>query len=194
MTTTPPSGFESGGRVPVYVLAGGKSRRYGSDKARVLHRGVPLMLRVAETLAPLASSMTVVAAKRGAYEDLGLRTIGDVVQDRGPLGGLLTAIEDRGPGWLFLSACDWIGLRAEWARGLVERAMTTSRGAVAFRTDRWEPLFALYNESIREDAARIVHGEDVSMHLLLEDVDALGVDAPSGWANVINLNHPQADV
>jgi molybdopterin-guanine dinucleotide biosynthesis protein A len=187
MTTTPPNGSKT---VPVYILAGGKSRRYGADKARVLHGGVPLLVHVAETLRPVASAVTVVAAAGGAYDDLGLRTIGDTVEGKGPLGGLLAALDDCGEGWLFLSACDWVGVRAEWARDLIRLGATTPREAVLFRTHRWEPLFALYRSTIRTRAARVVRGDDVSMRALLELVDVLAVEAPAGWADVVNLNRP----
>ena len=47
--------------VPAYILSGGRSSRFGSDKARALAAGKPLILHAADTVAPVAASITVVA-------------------------------------------------------------------------------------------------------------------------------------
>src|SRR4051794_14706591 len=76
---------------PAYILAGGQSQRFGSDKARAPLDGKPLIVHVAESLKPIASSVTVVAKDFGEYDDLGLVSIGDLQPGLGPMGGLLTA-------------------------------------------------------------------------------------------------------
>jgi molybdopterin-guanine dinucleotide biosynthesis protein A len=77
--------------IPVYLLAGGRSSRFGSDKARAELAGVPLILRLAHQVEPVASPLVVVADRRDKYLDLGLTTIADALPGLGPLGGLLTA-------------------------------------------------------------------------------------------------------
>ena len=64
-------------KVPVYILAGGKSSRFGQDKARVQLHGQPLLLHTARMVQAFASSITVVANAVDKYADLGLRTIAD---------------------------------------------------------------------------------------------------------------------
>ena len=44
--------------LPLYILAGGKSRRFGSDKARALLDGKPQLLNIAEAFAPIAALET----------------------------------------------------------------------------------------------------------------------------------------
>ncbi|MCK5619076.1 MAG: molybdenum cofactor guanylyltransferase [Candidatus Krumholzibacteria bacterium] len=191
MTTVRRSGSDSfPTAVPVYILAGDKSRRFGSDKARALHRGAPLITGVARALEPVASRITVVAAASGAYDDLGLPTIGDVLPDKGPMGGLLSAIDDcRGAQWLLLSACDWVGIQERWARLLLARRQSSLQ-VIIFRSDRLEPLFALYHTSIRKTAARLIDDDRLKMIELIDTVTTETVPAPGGWSDVINLNRP----
>jgi molybdopterin-guanine dinucleotide biosynthesis protein A len=80
--------------VGAYILAGGKSRRFGSDKALAMVEGRPLIARLADRVRPHVARVTVVAERVDKYAHLGLRTIGDVVAGLGPLGGLRTALED----------------------------------------------------------------------------------------------------
>jgi len=193
--TARPGGSESDSfgpsdKIPVYILAGGKSRRYGSDKARALRAGEPLIVRVARELERIASRTTVVAGRAGDYDDFGLRTIGDVVPDKGPMGGLLTAIEDCGEeDWLLLVACDWVGIRAGWVRLLLESRQDSSQ-AVVFRSDRNEPLFSLYHTSILDVTRRQIEAGRLAMQEVIERVAAVVVPAPDGWSDVLNLNEP----
>ena len=188
----PPSGSEEKTpTIPVYILAGGQSRRYGSDKARALHHNTPLVVGVARALETVASRVTVVAATAGAYDDLGLKTIGDVVPQKGPLGGLLTAIEDCGDSeWFFLVACDWVGVRSRWVRTLLQNRKKESR-AVVFKDDRYQPLFALYHTSLRDSVAKLVGADRLEMRSIFERAETVTLPTPAGWDDAINLNRPQ---
>jgi len=193
MTTTPASGSDGpSDTVPVYILAGGHSRRFGSDKARALHDGVPLVVGVARALDGVSSRTTVVAASDGAYDDLGLTTIGDVVTDKGPLGGLSTAIEDCGEGgWFFVAACDWVGIRVEWVRELLSRREESSQ-CVVYRSERYQSMFALYHTSIREKVRERLEDGRLSIQDLFPAIRTVSLPPPADWDRAVNLNRPPA--
>ena len=173
----------------LYILAGGRSSRFGSDKARALFRGRPLIVGLAEDLASATLGTTVVASTEGAYRDLGLETIGDRQPGLGPLGGLVTALDDlpnRHPGseWLLLAACDLVEVDPAWVTALMSH--TESASAVAFRgPDGWEPVFALYGLGLAaEVAARIDTGER-SLQGLLDATGAAALPVPTGYRQII---------
>jgi len=151
-----------------------------------------MIVRVVETLRPFASRVTVVAAKAGEYDDLGLRTIGDRVPNKGPIGGLLTALEDdRSAGWIFVSACDWAGIRSQW----VECLLTERRdgvGAVAFKSGSYDPLFAAYHASILPTVTKSIEDDDLRMQQLLSSIDTHGLPHPPDWHRAANVNRPGA--
>lgn len=74
------------------VLAGGRSRRYGSDKAFAELGGVSLVHRAARTLLPLAGRVVVVANDLDRHSLEGKPVRPDLVSGLGPLGGLHTAV------------------------------------------------------------------------------------------------------
>ncbi len=76
------------------VLAGGKSQRMGTDKARLaLPDGRPVILSVVEVLKSICGEVVVVTEVTGRYADLALpaRRVTDIVPGCGPMGGLHAA-------------------------------------------------------------------------------------------------------
>jgi molybdopterin-guanine dinucleotide biosynthesis protein A len=176
--------------VPAYILAGGRSRRFGSDKARALIAGVPLITRVAEAISRAALPVTVVAARQDAYSDLGLRTIPDIVPGQGPLGGLWTALAHHGgEGWTFVCACDWLGIRPEWIALLLAKRRPGAQ-AVLLATEPAQPLFGLYHASVRDLTEQRVRKGRLAMADFLRAIDVMTIPAPEDWPHAVNLNRP----
>jgi molybdopterin-guanine dinucleotide biosynthesis protein A len=172
--------------IPLYILAGGSSSRFGSDKALAELDGTPLIVRVARGLAPVVGPATVVAATPDAYLNLGLRTIGDIDPGRGPMGGLATALADT-DGPVFLAACDLRDPRPDWAEAIV-----ATHSTVAFRGPRgWEPLFARYEQAALPVAHGLLAAGEASLQVLL---DAIGtpLPAPADWPEESSFNTPDA--
>lgn len=191
MTTMPPHGSESQGeRLPVYIFAGGKSTRFGKDKALIRVDGVSMIVRVADTLKPVADSITIVASQDGVYDHLGLKTIADVVTAKGPIGALLTAMRHGSrKGWILVSSCDWVGLRTEWIALLMAESREGS-DAVVFRARHFEPLLGLYHTSIQEIVSSRIESGNLAMHELLGMISTVPVAVPDGWDKVRNVNRP----
>lgn len=77
-----------------YILAGGRSSRFGSDKARATVDNIPLIVRLQKSIARNVNSQILVIANQvDAYRDLGLATLADDVQHLGPLSGIATALK-----------------------------------------------------------------------------------------------------
>lgn len=181
--------------VPAYILAGGQSSRFGSDKARAVVHDKPLILHVAESIRPVSSSMTVVADRPNKYADLGLRTIADSVANMGPLGGLLTALQDAQDDWLLLVSCDWLGLRAAWMELLVNQPRTNV-SVVAFRDQRWQPFPALFSRDLLDRVGEQLNHRDrsfsfsLSLQHLMNAVRTQAVPCPSDWHKAVQVNTP----
>lgn len=180
-------------RIPAYILAGGKSSRFGRDKARAAVDGIPLIVQVAKTIRPAVSSVSVVADVDDKYADLGLRTIGDLMPGLGPLAGLHAALADMTTdGWMVLLSCDFIGVKTEWIRRLTECVREDAR-IVLFRDMRWEPLLALYHTSVKAAVDVHIKREHRPMWALVEAVEHVVVPAPADWTGLRNVNVP-ADI
>lgn len=182
--------------VPAYVLAGGRSSRFGSNKARAEVDGLPLILHVVRALSPLVSSVTVVAAAPGQYDDItDLETIGDLRPDLGPVGGLATALNHQAgqaaaSPWLLLAPCDLLDLRRRWLEQLLAHERTGHR-AVAFHKERWEPLPGLYHRDVLAELEQAMTAGRLSLWRLLERCAPAALDPPDDWHTLRKVNRPE---
>lgn len=185
-------------RVPVYILAGGKSSRFGSDKARAIIGEQTMLAHVRQMVQGHASSVTAVAQQTDQYADLGLRTIADLTPGLGPVGGVVTALADmKHEGWLLVCTCDALIIKPDWlttllnaAAELETQAVATTCGAVAFRGEYWQPMPGMYHTRCGEAASELAAGERRSMQRLLAMVDAIPLSMPEDWPQKWQANRP----
>lgn len=175
-------------KVPTFILAGGKSSRFGQDKARALIHETPLILHVARAVEPFASTLRVVADRPGKYDDLGLETIVDHRGGCGPMSGLHRALDESpGDDWLLLASCDIHGLQSRWLKQLLE-ACDPEANAVAFKDQRWLPLPALYRATLGEQVQLMMEQERFALWSLLEQIRSVPVAVPEDWDRAVHIN------
>ncbi|MFN6131211.1 MAG: molybdenum cofactor guanylyltransferase [Planctomycetota bacterium] len=141
-----------------YLLAGGRSRRFGSDKARVLIQGIPLARFLADDLEQLGWRVAVVAQRVSDYDDLGLPVVADIHPDGGPLAGLLTALGDcQSSGSLcgLIVNCDLIPRTWDWLGPAHQRWRDGPSSIVVLRSDPFMPMPGLYAATILDVATRL---------------------------------------
>jgi molybdopterin-guanine dinucleotide biosynthesis protein A len=90
------------------ALAGGMSRRMGTDKALLSLEpgGPPLLAIVLELLAAIADEVFVVANDAGRYERFGAAVVPDVYAGTGALGGIHAAVHHASRDHCLVVACD----------------------------------------------------------------------------------------
>ena len=76
------------------VLAGGRSRRMGRDKALVTVGGMPMISILIDRLARLTQPVVVVADRTDRYSSLPVPVLGDLHPGCGPLGGIHAALRE----------------------------------------------------------------------------------------------------
>ena len=126
---------ESESKVAGYVLAGGGSTRFGRDKALVEVDGTPMLKRMIELLRGITKEVKIVATP-SKYATFGVTIVEDRWPGEGPLGGIVTALEDAArcaarPEWNLILSCDMPFLTRDWLAFLGERARR-SKAQVVF--------------------------------------------------------------
>ncbi len=133
------------------ITAGGKSSRFGSDKALALLEGRPLLHHAAHGLEDCGLRLLV--APPGKYELAGWQNVPDTRPSEGPLAGLEAALEAalrlRGAGWVALTGVDLPRLTHDFWRTLaVARTPDTLSVQPLDVAGRPQPLAALYHTAV----------------------------------------------
>ena len=170
------------------ILAGGKSRRFGSDKANARLLDGTLLERTRGTIRDLGIEPMVV----------GRGLLPDSREGMGPLGGLETAIRSM-PSHsthLLVIAVDMPGLNARFLRAIL-------RGPVADVVlpddgERLHPICALWDRRMLSDITKALDNDHRSLHWVLDRITVARLDAGyfrrHGVYNMgrvlANINHP----
>ena len=135
------------------ILAGGKSRRMGQDKAFVKIDGVFMIEKVIDTISPLVSQTVIIANEPEAYRRFSLPVYADIITGMGPLSGLHTAFEKTGAEKILLVACDMPHINREIVRYMIEFNEWEEEALIPFVGGREQGLLALYKRSAIEKVA-----------------------------------------
>lgn len=132
------------------ILAGGRSTRFGSDKALLDIGGLPVIAHVIETLSRFAHPVFVVTSGE-RFEAVraiapGCRVIKDIIAGCGPLGGIHTGLLSAKSRYSFVVGCDMPFVDA----GLAACLISVAAGADAAAPKMGgiiHPLQAVYSVS-----------------------------------------------
>lgn len=104
----------------IYILAGGKSRRMGQDKGLIDLLGKPMIKHLLDRVSILNLPIKIVAHNED-YKQFGFPVIKDIIPEKGPIGGLFTALSDAVSRYVLLMSCDMPFLRLEFINALIEQ-------------------------------------------------------------------------
>ncbi|RZS97925.1 molybdenum cofactor guanylyltransferase [Cecembia calidifontis] len=104
----------------IYILAGGKSSRMGQDKGLIDLLGKPMIKHLLESVSKLDLPVKIVAHHKG-YKQFGFPVIKDIVPEKGPMGGLYTALSDSLSRFVLLLSCDMPFLSLEVIQDLIKQ-------------------------------------------------------------------------
>lgn len=132
--------------VQAFIMAGGKSRRFGRDKSLHVLEGMTLIERVAQVLGQQFERVAIIANDQDKYQFTGLDVYPDLTPGLGPIGGIQTALTIAQGNPVFISACDMPFLNLNII-GYMEQRFLETGVDVCLPSDqgRFEPLHSFYS-------------------------------------------------
>jgi molybdopterin-guanine dinucleotide biosynthesis protein A len=152
------------------VLAGGKSSRYGKNKALVSINGVPLIKRVLRVMKPLFPSIVIITNTPDEYAFLDLPMFEDRIKGLGPLGGILTGLQVIPENAGFFVACDMPFLNSDLIRYLASVRQDFDVVVPTF-SGKFEALHALYTKNCLQEIERLIRDGIYQTIRLFQSVD-----------------------
>ena len=92
-------------RITGVILAGGKSSRMGTDKGLLELNGKPLIQYAIDTLKSIGLEIIIIS-NNSDYEQFGFPVYPDIIPDKGPIGGVYTALSYSSTEKNLIVSCD----------------------------------------------------------------------------------------
>jgi len=137
------------------VLAGGRSRRMGTDKSMLPIDGRPMIDHICRQLRGTFRQVLISANDVEKFSFLGLDVIPDKICDEGPLRAVASALEASGNELNLVVSCDIPRIRLPVVRRILAEAEEADIVIPVTGEGQVQPLFAVYRRNIRrhlEDA------------------------------------------
>lgn len=177
-----------------FILAGGRSRRMGRDKALISFEGTTLLARAFATVSAVAAKTTVIARTPDAYP--GFPCIADLRPDCGPLAGIETALSAAKTDLVIILACDMPFVTADFLKFLLERG--NPNGAVIPADPDGRPcgVCAVYGREVLAHASNLLDADERRLDRLFSSITVEFVPfaefaaLPGAERFLANLNTP----
>lgn len=171
-----------------YILAGGKSRRFGQNKALFVLDGRPIIERIIAAI-PLPSSIFLVTNSPNEYAHLKFPTIADHYPDCGPLAGIHAGLQHSSQEWSFFLACDFPYLQSSTLNEIL-CAPREAQVILPQTPEGLQPLCALWAKAALPVIKNALQNQQRRVQTVLEKLDTHFV-SPSAPQALFNLNTPQ---
>ena len=160
--------------ISVYILAGGKSSRMGSDKGLAIINNKALVENVITHLRALTQTIIIVS-NNSAYEQFGFPVISDMIKDAGPAGGIQAALSHSVTSSNFIVSCDMPFISTAAAEYMI-KASANSQITVPVFKQKLEPLFGIYSKECLSLWTELVKKGTFKLQLLIDHFDSKRID------------------
>ncbi|MFQ5480633.1 MAG: molybdenum cofactor guanylyltransferase [Thermodesulfobacteriota bacterium] len=174
------------------LLAGGQSRRMGTNKAFIEVDGITIIERVLGVLNEVFTERLIIADEVSLFSGLGARTIPDAYKGAGSLGGIYTALLNSASDTVFVTACDMPDIKAEAVRRVISTPLNNALAVVPFIDGKAHPMHALYHRDCLEAIKEMITSGNLRITEFLESIevkrlfkdDFKGIDIQKSVANI----------
>lgn len=169
-----------------YVLAGGKSKRFGEDKLLYEIKGKKVIERVYETAKSVFKEVYIVAKDREKFSFLNAPVVLDEFEESASIIGLYTALKHAKEENVFVLSGDLPLMKKETVLYVLENFKEPVSVA---KTEKLHTLVGVYSKKLLEKIEERIKKGDYRIWALLKDVGYNEVEIPEELRyTLLNMN------
>lgn len=170
--------------ITAYILAGGQSRRLGTDKLFAEINQTNLLQKTIETCSNLFSSVKIVAKESSKFEILATSVLLDSDLADGPMAGIISSLEDCHDEFCFITAADYYDLSEAILHTIIESYRNEQYLGLKIN-GRLQPLCGVFHKSCLPKLKEIAKTKNYKMVDALESLDSHYVEVSfPKWRNI----------
>ncbi len=177
------------------ILAGGKSSRMGFDKQFLKINERRLMDSLVHKLKDEFEEIIIVTNKPEYYIGLSHRITKDIIEDKGPLGGIHAGLKLSSSQYAFVVACDMPNMNIDYIRYMKKSIGNRDLDGCVTKFGDWiEPFSSFYSKDIVEQIENHLKSNFRSINSLLKNLNICYIDENKArefspnWDMFLNLN------
>ncbi|WMJ73437.1 molybdenum cofactor guanylyltransferase [Cytophagaceae bacterium ABcell3] len=173
------------------ILAGGKSSRMKEyPKGLLTFNGDTFVNHIANELEKVTSEI-IVNANSHKYDHLGYQVVTDVMEEKGPLGGIYSALQQSSNPLNIVVACDMPMVSASFMQMLLENIQHFD-AAIPKTGELLQPLYACYNKSSLSKLQDLINEDFLKLQQLPAKLNCNVITCSlKGADQYLNINTPE---
>ena len=185
---------EAKGKVIAGILAGGGSRRFGSDKACAVYEGKSLLEWTIQNASEITDNINILTKKPEAYSFTGCRIVEDLLEVSTPISGIIS-IMPYVSDWLLLLACDIPFFEKKVLDFLWEKR-DNEKATVIHVNGKYQPFLGLYPKSVLTYWEEAFKREEYHLQRVIEGMPKIVIEesdlmfAGISLQSFLNINTP----
>ncbi|WP_316634570.1 molybdenum cofactor guanylyltransferase [uncultured Flavobacterium sp.] len=153
----------------VFILCGGKSSRMQSEKGLVLFQDKPFIEHIIQAILPITDKIILITATK-EYDYLPYQKIPDIILDKGPLGGIYTALSYSESEFNLILSCDIPLISTQLLSELISKHNDEAEITVFASESRLHPLIGIYSKKVVPVIKSAIDNEELKMMDLLAKI------------------------
>ncbi|MBK0368564.1 molybdenum cofactor guanylyltransferase [Flavobacterium agrisoli] len=148
--------------ITVFILCGGKSTRMQAEKGLVLFRDKPFIEHIIAAVLPISKNIVLVT-NGTEYDYLPYKKINDVAIDKGPLGGIYTALRFTETESNLILSCDIPLISTELLMDLIQKHDEAAAITTLASESKMHPLIGIYSKNVVSKAQEAINANQLKV-------------------------------
>ena len=172
----------------VSILCGGKSSRMQSEKGLVLYQNRPFIEHIIDAVLPISNNIQLIT-NTNDYDYLDYKKVKDIVIEKGPIGGIFTALTHSETELNLILSCDIPLISTEILLELLQKHNNKIAISVFSDANKIHPLIGIYSKSSLPILKKAIDDNNLKMMHLLSKVSHQKLYVEEGKSDFLkNIN------
>ena len=161
--------------ISAFILCGGKSSRMQSEKGLVKFKNKPFIQWVIDAIKPITNNIFLVTDNPD-YSFFGYTSVADVYKDKGPIGGIYSALNRSETEYNLILSCDVPNISTSVIQKYLINKMTNNHDVTFLSEDKnIYPLIAIYNKRLVPKFFDAITSDKLKLVSLLNELDCQNI-------------------
>lgn len=175
--------------VAAYILAGGKSSRMGSDKGLLSLNNSTFLEHIIFALKEASIINITIVSSNSDYDFLNCKRIEDIYVDKGPVGGIFTALSHSKTEQNLILSVDIPLISTEIIQWLMNNIDAEKQITQAKVLDKINPLIAVYNKNVAPIFEEHLKKNQLKLRTVVDEIPHQTLEVPEKWCHFLqNIN------